>query len=180
MADQSMRDYGLAAPHGPNMTGQHVATAEANFANMNPNEAGVFRQLLLPDDSYDADGTYWADMKLARRFQFVSKGQITAAAVFSCISRCGLASARSISRLIGACVLIQRPYWLPSIERCYHAQFVCPDFFSSRPSTPQPAPGLCGGRLRVRNTIFARANVVRWIPGAAARTAHSTVVHERV
>jgi len=73
MADQSMRDYGLAAPHGPNATGQHVATAQPNFADMNPNESDVFRQLLLPDDSYDADGTYWADMKLARRFQFVSK-----------------------------------------------------------------------------------------------------------
>jgi len=71
MADQSMRDYGVAAPHGPNMTGEHVATA--NVADMSGNETSVFRSLLLPDDSYDENGTYWADMGLAKRFAFVSK-----------------------------------------------------------------------------------------------------------
>ena len=71
MADQSMRDYGLAAPHGPNMTGQHVATAD--LADMNGAESGVFRSLLLPDDSYDENGTYWADMPLGKRFAFVTK-----------------------------------------------------------------------------------------------------------
>lgn len=71
MADQSMRDYGLAAPHGPNTTGQHVATA--NLGDMNGNESGVFRSLLLPDDSYDANGVYWADMKLGQRISFVNK-----------------------------------------------------------------------------------------------------------
>ncbi|KAK3068957.1 hypothetical protein LTR53_013082, partial [Teratosphaeriaceae sp. CCFEE 6253] len=76
MGDQSMRDYGLAAPHGPNMTGQHVATADIgdmSRADMNGAESGVFRSLLLPDDSYDEHGTYWADMPLGKRYAFVSK-----------------------------------------------------------------------------------------------------------
>jgi len=71
MADQSMRDYGLAVPHGPNMTGQHVATQD--IGDMSNTESSVFRQLLLPDDSYDSNGTYWADMSIAKRAAFVSK-----------------------------------------------------------------------------------------------------------
>lgn len=66
-----MRDYGLAAPHGPNRTGRHVATAD--FGDMKTNEASVFRSLLLPDDSYDENGTYWADMKLGKRINFIRK-----------------------------------------------------------------------------------------------------------
>lgn len=66
-----MRDYGLAAPHGPNRTGQHVATAD--LGDMNNDEASVFRSLLLPDDSYDEQGTYWADMKLGKRINFIRK-----------------------------------------------------------------------------------------------------------
>jgi len=71
MADLSMRDYGLAAPHGPNMGGGHVATAD--IGDMSNAESSVFRQLLLPDDSYDENGVYWADMNLAKRFAFISK-----------------------------------------------------------------------------------------------------------
>lgn len=70
MGDSSMRDYGLAAPHGPNMGGQHVATAD--LSHMHDNEASVFRSLLLPDDSYDENGTYWADMPLGKRIKFVN------------------------------------------------------------------------------------------------------------
>lgn len=66
-----MRDYGLAAPHGPNMGGQHVATAD--LANMKDGEASVLRSLLLPDDSYDEHGTYWADMPIRKRVAFVNK-----------------------------------------------------------------------------------------------------------
>ena len=69
--DQSMRDYGLAAPHGPNMGGQHVATADVG--DMSGNESSVFRSLLLPDDSYDEHGTYWADMPLGKKIGFVNK-----------------------------------------------------------------------------------------------------------
>lgn len=74
MADQSMRDYGLAAPHGPNMTGQHVATQDiGDMGDMSGVESGVFRSLLLPDDSYDENGTYWADMPIGKRLVFTSK-----------------------------------------------------------------------------------------------------------
>ena len=71
MADSSMRDYGLAAPHGPNRSGGHVATADVG--DMSDNEASVFRSLLLPDDSYDENGTYWADMPLMKRISFINK-----------------------------------------------------------------------------------------------------------
>ena len=36
-------------------------------------ESSVFRTLLLPDDSYDEHGTYWADMPLMKRLNFVNK-----------------------------------------------------------------------------------------------------------
>lgn len=69
----SLRDYGLAAPHGPNMTGQHVATQDVDFRqDMSENESSVFHSLLHPDDMYTADGTYWADLPLAQRFKFVT------------------------------------------------------------------------------------------------------------
>lgn len=71
MGDQSMRDYGPAAPHGPNMSGQHVATAD--LSNMSKNEDDVFKSLLLPDDSYDENGTYWADMKFGQKINFIRK-----------------------------------------------------------------------------------------------------------
>lgn len=64
----SIRDYGLAVPHGPNPGGEHVATA--NLADMSSNESGVFQSLLKPDDSYDENGVYWADMSLAQRARF--------------------------------------------------------------------------------------------------------------
>jgi len=67
----SLRDYGLAAPHGPNTTGEHVATMDVG--DMSANEESVFRSLLKPDDSYDEHGTYWADMSIGRRLAFVTK-----------------------------------------------------------------------------------------------------------
>ena len=70
-ADQSLRDYGLASPHGPNVGGGHVATA--SIGDMSGNEQSVFRSLLLPDDSYDENGTYWADMGIMQRIRFVRK-----------------------------------------------------------------------------------------------------------
>jgi hypothetical protein len=67
----SVRDYGPAAPSGPNMdTDIHVATA--NIHDMNLNEESVFNSLVRPDDMYDSTGTYWADMGLAKRFKFVT------------------------------------------------------------------------------------------------------------
>lgn len=40
---------------------------------MHTDEAAVFRSILLPDDSYDEKGTYWADMPLRERIKFTSK-----------------------------------------------------------------------------------------------------------
>lgn len=67
----SLRNYGLAAPHGPNMSEKHVATGA--MPNMSSNEASVIQSLLKPDDSYDENGVYWADMPLARRIKFTTK-----------------------------------------------------------------------------------------------------------
>lgn len=69
--NSSLRDYGLAMPHGPNPTGEHVATQDIGV--MNPNERDIFNHLILPEDSYNSEGTYWADMPLGKRFAFVSK-----------------------------------------------------------------------------------------------------------
>lgn len=53
------------------MGGQHVATAD--LGDMSGNEASVFRSLLLPDDSYDDQGRYWADLPLGQRVKFINK-----------------------------------------------------------------------------------------------------------
>ena len=68
----SLRDYGAAAPHGPNMDGHHAATMDLHHA-MSTNEASVFYDLLHPDDLYDENGTYWADLPIAQRIKFVTK-----------------------------------------------------------------------------------------------------------
>jgi len=75
MAD-SMRDYGLAAPHGPNMTGEHTATEDFTHVgthDMSSNERAIFDHLIRPDDSFDDSGTYWADMNIFKRIKFVTK-----------------------------------------------------------------------------------------------------------
>ena len=76
--DSSLRDYGMQLPHGPNRGGQHVATQNAfdginDVHNMNQNERDIFNHILLPDDSYNAEGQYWADMGIAKRFKFANK-----------------------------------------------------------------------------------------------------------
>lgn len=40
---------------------------------MNLNEEEVFQTILKPDDMYDTNGTYWADMPIMKRIGFVSK-----------------------------------------------------------------------------------------------------------
>ena len=67
----SLRDFGPAAPHGPNMHGQHTATE--NVGNMSTNEKQIFNHLLLPDDIYDPNGTYWADMNIIKRARFIAE-----------------------------------------------------------------------------------------------------------
>ena len=46
------------------MSDQHLALTE--------NERSIFNYLIHPDDSYDTNGVYWADMPLGKRVQFVS------------------------------------------------------------------------------------------------------------
>ena len=36
------------------------------------NERSIFNYLIHPDDSYDENGVYWADMPQAKRIKFVS------------------------------------------------------------------------------------------------------------
>jgi len=50
-----------------------VATAGFEDLNMNLNEEEVFQTILKPDDMYDTNGTYWADMPIMKRIGFVSK-----------------------------------------------------------------------------------------------------------
>lgn len=40
---------------------------------LEPNEKAAFDKVIRPDDSYDADGTYWADLPLGRRLRFVAE-----------------------------------------------------------------------------------------------------------
>ncbi|KAI9669102.1 MAG: hypothetical protein M1831_000694 [Alyxoria varia] len=69
--DSSLRNYGPAAPHGPNMTGEHKASI--NVHEMSENERDIFKALILPNDSYNSDGQYWADMGIFKRAAFVNK-----------------------------------------------------------------------------------------------------------
>ncbi|KAF5849588.1 hypothetical protein GGP41_005063 [Bipolaris sorokiniana] len=76
-AADSIRDYGVAAPHGPYTTGEHQATQDIDIRkDMSENEASVFHALLHPDDLYIAEGTYWADLPIGQRVKFV--GQVDA------------------------------------------------------------------------------------------------------
>ena len=68
MADeQPYQDYGPAAPHGPDMSGTHNP-----IHTMTDNEKQIFDYLIKPDDSYNADGVYWADLPLAKKLGFVT------------------------------------------------------------------------------------------------------------
>jgi hypothetical protein len=70
MESSSLRDYGPAAPHGPNMTGEHAHMDVRR--DMSDEEASVFHAVLHPDDIYDANGTYWADLPMGQRVKFVT------------------------------------------------------------------------------------------------------------
>ncbi|KAJ6002389.1 hypothetical protein N7451_004936 [Penicillium sp. IBT 35674x] len=61
-----MADFGLRAPHGPDMTGTHNP-----LEDMDTHERGAFDELIRPDDSYTKDGTYWADLPLGQKIKFV-------------------------------------------------------------------------------------------------------------
>ncbi|ETN37023.1 uncharacterized protein HMPREF1541_08011 [Cyphellophora europaea CBS 101466] len=71
MADtQDPITWGPAAPHGPDVSGHHPSLVAPDFG-MSHNEKEIFNSLLKPDDSYDTNGVYWADLPWFRRFKFV-------------------------------------------------------------------------------------------------------------
>lgn len=70
--DGPVFDYGPNAPHGPDVTGHHPPFEMANV-DMTHVEAEVFKQILKPDDSYDENGVYWADLPFLKRAKFVTK-----------------------------------------------------------------------------------------------------------
>lgn len=63
---------GLQAPHGPDVSGRHPSLVNPTF-EMNEDEARTFQRLLKPDDSYDENGVYWADMSWFKRARFVMR-----------------------------------------------------------------------------------------------------------
>lgn len=65
-------DYGPNPPHGPDISGTHPPMENPHI-DMTQNEREVFRYLLKPDDSYDENGVYWADMSWWKRAKFVNK-----------------------------------------------------------------------------------------------------------
>ena len=65
MATDSM-DGGLATNTRAHMNTNGAAPA------LSGNERQIFDYLLKPDDIYDANGVYWADLPLAQRVKFVS------------------------------------------------------------------------------------------------------------
>ncbi|KAF2636092.1 MFS transporter [Massarina eburnea CBS 473.64] len=68
----SLRDWGAAAPHGPNMRGDHQPTLDVR-KDMSEKEESVFHSLLHPDDVYTEKGVYWADLPLGQRVSFVNQ-----------------------------------------------------------------------------------------------------------
>lgn len=61
-----MADYGLRAPHGPDMSGTHDP-----IHTMTEKERVIFDQLIHPDDIYTPEGVYWADLPIKQQIQFV-------------------------------------------------------------------------------------------------------------
>ena len=62
-----VQDYGPAAPHGPDMSGNHDP-----IHTMTENERQIFDYLIKPDDSYTSQGVYWADLPLTKQIGFVT------------------------------------------------------------------------------------------------------------
>ncbi|EXJ78048.1 hypothetical protein A1O3_09209 [Capronia epimyces CBS 606.96] len=70
--DGPVIDYGPNPPHGPDVTGHHPPF-ELTDIDMTHSEKEVFKQILKPDDSYDENGVYWADLPFFKRAKFVTK-----------------------------------------------------------------------------------------------------------
>jgi hypothetical protein len=63
MADQSNGAGGTPVLGGP------------PHANNPENEQAMFKYLLEPDDSYTAEGSYWADLSISKRVSFIMSSQ---------------------------------------------------------------------------------------------------------
>lgn len=59
----------VSVPNGPE-TGDEYASYPANHDP--ETERAIFQYLLRPDDSYNPEGVYWADLPIGRRIGFVS------------------------------------------------------------------------------------------------------------
>ena len=64
--------FGPNPPHGPDMSGTHAPYQDPRI-DMTSNEQEIFKYLLKPDDLYDENGVYWADLPMVKRVKFVSK-----------------------------------------------------------------------------------------------------------
>ena len=62
------QDYGPAAPHGPDISGTHDP-----LYSLTENERQIFDYLLKPDDSYNENGVYWADLNIWQRIKYVGR-----------------------------------------------------------------------------------------------------------
>jgi hypothetical protein len=59
----------VSVPHGPE-TGDE--TAAFPYQHTAENEEAIFAYLLAPDDTYTAEGVYWADLPLGKRLSFIA------------------------------------------------------------------------------------------------------------
>ena len=66
MATDAM-DAGFVTNTRPHMDANGAAH------HLPPNERQIFDYLLKPDDIYDANGVYWADLPLTQRVKFVTR-----------------------------------------------------------------------------------------------------------
>ena len=55
---------GMTAPHGPN------PTAHQPVHELTQNERAIFDYLIKPDDLYNENGIYWADLPLMQQIKF--------------------------------------------------------------------------------------------------------------
>src|SRR5690606_13032585 len=59
-------------PHGPETGQEHEHYPAQARTTDSESERQIFSYLTHPDDSYNAEGTYWADLPLAKRVSFVN------------------------------------------------------------------------------------------------------------
>ncbi|KAI9825257.1 MAG: hypothetical protein M1832_001291 [Thelocarpon impressellum] len=68
----------MASPRFPHLDGSHHLKAsddgsDSDRVHEQHAQKAIFDPLLLPDDSYNEDGVYWADLPLWKRFTFVNR-----------------------------------------------------------------------------------------------------------